>query len=55
MIGPQTSARSMTDVIGVFEFFLYKALTQKTEEEIYHYAQQFKDSGGNIFFPRNLG
>jgi hypothetical protein len=49
MNGPHASAQSMTDVIGVFEFFLYKALAQKIEEEFNHYAQQFKDSGGNIF------
>jgi hypothetical protein len=49
MSGLQTSARSMTDVACVFEFFLYRALTEKIKEETNHSTQQFEDSGGNIF------
>ena len=46
---PHYSAKSLTNAVDVFETFFGKDIVQKSVTETNCYAEQFKNSGGNIF------
>jgi hypothetical protein len=47
--GPQDSAKGLTNAVDIFEQFFNKDIVQKIVTETNHYAEQFKNSSGNIF------
>jgi len=53
LCGPQMNAQGMTDIVGIFELFFSEDIVVKIAEETNRYAQQYKDSKGNIFPKRS--
>jgi hypothetical protein len=49
MGGLQNNVHGFTDILGTFELYFAKHLIQKTVDETNRYAQQYKNSRGNIF------
>jgi hypothetical protein len=45
---PQNSVQGFTDIVGTFELYFAKQLIHKTVDETNCYAQQYKNSRGNI-------
>jgi len=53
MSGPQNSAKDLTNAVDIFEQFFDKYIVQKIVTETNRYAEQFKNSRGNIFSKRS--
>ena len=52
MSGPQNSAKDLTNAVDIFEQFFDKYIVQKIVTETNRYAEQFKNSRGNILSKR---
>jgi hypothetical protein len=53
MNGPQNSAKGLTNAVDIFEQFFDTDIVQKIVTETNYYAEQFKNSRGEIFSKRS--
>ena len=52
--GPRNGAENVSDIVPCFELFFDKEITQQIVRETNRYAEQYKNTRGNLFSFRSL-